>query len=187
MRTILLLTTFAALMLAALSLPAADTTPGTTPEPSATSAPATRPTDVTNEATADAVIRALLATRTKRPLLPKAATTAPSSQPASVAPKSIIRPLPMPPGAMLVDRVGRLVREQGGGWLALHFESEKKVLYEAPIRILPNRLLEEMEEAQTKATAAGVKFIVSGEVTEYRGRRYLLIRKMLIKRNLGTL
>jgi hypothetical protein len=183
MRAIILLTAIAAVALVALSLPA-ETTETT---PAAATAPATRPADVTDEATADAVIRALLEARVKRPLLPRAVSTAPSSQPATVAPKSIIRPLPMPPGAMIVDRVGRLVREEGGGWWALHFESEKKVLYEAPIRLLPNRLLEEMEQAQAKGAKAGVKFIVSGEVTEYRGRRYLLIRKMLIKRNFGTL
>jgi len=180
MRYTLALTATLALALAALAPLAADPPP---PPPSVSTAPATRPADVRDEATADEVIRELLRDRPKIPVLPSTATTtAPASRPTIVAPKSVLRPLPMPPGAMIVNRLGRLVKAPGEAWWAFHFESEKNVLYEAPIRILPNRLLEEMEDLSAGGTKPGVRFRISGEVTEYRGRRYLLLRRMLLKR-----
>jgi hypothetical protein len=93
----------------------------------------------------------------------------------------------MPPGAMLVNRLGTLRKDEASSWWMFHFESEKEVLYEPPIRVLPNRWLEAMETVLEKAAGRGVKFIISGEVTQYRDRRHVLIRKMIVKRDLGTL
>ena len=122
----------------------------------------------------------------KRPVLPAAPADQPVSQPAAAAPATIIRPLPMPPGSMIVDRVGRLVRDDAAGWWTFRFESENSRLYEAPLRILPNRHLEAMETILEKTAAPGLRFLVTGEVTHYRQKRYLLIRKKLVKRQMGT-
>ncbi len=184
MRKAFALTAVLAVAGVALSLSAADPAPAPASRPAASTRPASRPADVRDEATADAVIRELLRDRPKIPVVPSTGTTPPTSQPITVvAPKSVMRPLPMPPGAMIVDRVGRLVKAPGEAWWSFHFESEKNVLYEAPVRILPNRLLEEMEDLSGGGTRPGVKFRVSGEVTEYRGQRYLLLRRMLLKRD----
>ena len=53
-----------------------------------------------------------------------------------------------------------------------------------PIQPLQNRWLEKME-ADSGAGTESMVFRVSGEVTEYRGKNYLLIRKVLIEKKLG--
>jgi hypothetical protein len=100
----------------------------------------------------------------------------------TVNPSRQERPL-LPDGSTLADRVGRLVR-RGNAWF-LAFESEGKVLRESPLQILPNRDLEIMEIASANGTRP-VKFRVSGEVTEYRGANYLMLRKVLIVQDLGN-
>ena len=54
-----------------------------------------------------------------------------------------------------------------------------------PIRLLPNRLLE-TALAISGAGTRSVVFIVSGEVMEYKGMNYLLLRKVLVRRDLGN-
>jgi len=127
-----------------------------------------------------------MTTRVRRAVLPKT-TTAPATQPKTVAPPEIVKPLPLPPGAMLVNRVGRLIKDENSAWWRFHFSSEKDVLYEAPMRVLPNRLLEAMETILQDSERTRVRFRVTGEITTYRGRRYLLIRRMLVKREVGAL
>jgi hypothetical protein len=100
----------------------------------------------------------------------------------TVNPSRQERPL-LPDGTTLADRVGRLVR-RGNAWF-FAFESEGKVLREPPLQILPNRDLEIMEIASSNGTRP-VKFRVSGEVTEYRGSNYLILRKVLIVQDLGN-
>lgn len=115
------------------------------------------------------------------------------------APQSIRKPKPqpsvapikgsrdqrlMPEGTYVSDRRGRLVK-QGSDWL-LAFESDGKVLADPPILLLPNRWLEKMETDVTASPDAMI-FRVSGEVTSYRGRNYLLLRKVLIERRAGAI
>ena len=102
-------------------------------------------------------------------------------------------PLPGPTGpevvrwpeeTMLVDRAGRVV--PGERWWMLAFEDHGKNPSTAPIRLLPNRQLEDAIATSGGGTRA-VVFVVSGEVTEYRGGNHLLLRKVLIRRELGNL
>jgi len=175
MKTTLLCAIATALLMATLSLTAAE------------DAPATRPADP--EVTADEVIRELMRRREARQAVTDevAPSTAPSTQPQAVAPAEIVKPLPMPPGAMIVGRLGRLGRDEGAAWWQFHFDSEQDVLYEAPMRVLPNRLLEAMETIMETSGRTTVRFKVSGEITTYRGDRYLLIRRMLVYRDTGAL
>ena len=85
----------------------------------------------------------------------------------------------LPEGHYLSDRRGRLLRQ--GDQLVFVFESDGKALADPPITLLPNRWLEKMESDVT-ASAESMIFHVSGEVTTYRGRNYLLLRKVLIER-----
>jgi hypothetical protein len=76
-------------------------------------------------------------------------------------------------GTVLIERAGRLVRT--GDRLAFHFKAG--ALAEGAtdtMEVLKNGLLEAMEaEAE-----AGVKeFVISAEVTRYRGQNFLLLRK----------
>lgn len=113
-----------------------------------------------------------------------------SNQPAiskDAMPKNPVTPVASklyPDGYRIVDRPGRLTRE--GDYYTYSFETRTEGAPELPLRLLPNRLLEDMEIA----SSGGIKpvvFIVSGELTEYHGVNYLLIQKLLTKPNLGNL
>lgn len=90
----------------------------------------------------------------------------------------------LPDGSRLVDRPGRLTRE--GQYFVFSFESRGQGAPERPVRLLPNRLLEDME-VYSEEGSRPVVFIVSGEVTEYRGVNYLLIQKLLVRPETGNL
>ncbi|MFH1418649.1 MAG: hypothetical protein ABII12_10250 [Planctomycetota bacterium] len=90
----------------------------------------------------------------------------------------------LPDGYRLVDRPGRLAREDQ--YWVLSFESRGRGAPELPIRLLPNRLLEDMEVISAGGTKA-VVFVISGEVTEYKGVNYLLLQKLLTRPDLGNL
>lgn len=90
----------------------------------------------------------------------------------------------LPDGYMLLDRTGRIVQE--GQWWAFIFESDSDAHPEPPMKLLPNRALERMVR-ESRGGLDTVVFIVSGEVTDFRGDNYLLPRKVLRKRDLGNL
>ena len=80
---------------------------------------------------------------------------------------------------MIVGRVGRLVYEPDEQMWLFAFESDASHLTEAPIGLLPCQLLEVMEKAIYQS-ARRVKYRVSGRVTKYQKRNYLLLRKVLL-------
>lgn len=134
-------------------------------------------------------------------LLKKLSTTPPvspmKSTPASHLPKSPVLPFTyieeqyrpsfgdqvkqklLPEGFYISNRLGRLVR--GAGCWMFVFESQSKDSADSPVVILPNRWLEKME-ADVLSTAEPIIFKVSGEITVYHGRNYLLLRKVLVER-----
>lgn len=102
-------------------------------------------------------------------------------------PSNALRPVDrklMPDGSRIVDRTGRLTRD--GDYLTYTFESRGEGPVEVPLRLLPNRLLEDMEMI-SEGGRKSVVFVVSGEITEYRGVNYLLLQKLLIRPDLGNL
>ena len=84
----------------------------------------------------------------------------------------------MKEGAMVVDRVGRLDYDSDEQMWLFAFESDASHLSEPPIGLLPCRLLEVMER-ETYQSPQRVKYRVSGRVTKYQNRNYLLLRKVL--------
>ncbi len=94
------------------------------------------------------------------------------------------KPRLLPDGYRLVDRPGRLA--QVSDYWVFSFESRGRGTPEMPIRLLPNRLLEDMEEFSAGGTK-DIVFVVSGQVTEYRGVNYLLIQKLLTRPSVGNL
>ena len=107
-----------------------------------------------------------------------------ATEPGSGVPPEIGGGQALPDGYVLVDRVGRLVRDADGWRFA--FASGGGAPTDAPVRILPSRLLETMEHASAGGTEH-TTFVLSGEVVAYRGRSFLLLRKVLIRRGLGNL
>jgi hypothetical protein len=92
----------------------------------------------------------------------------------------------LPDGFILVDRAGRLVRE--GEWWVVTFVSDNhpQTLGEPPMKLLPNRMLERMVR-ESQSSRRTVEFIVTGEVTDFMGENYLLLRKLMRKRDMGNL
>ncbi len=88
----------------------------------------------------------------------------------------------LPEGTFLVERPGRLVREDGRPMFVFHADGSTSV--PTMMELCPNQLLELMER---EATAGVNDFIVSGEVTQYRDRNYLILRKILRRVGHGNL
>jgi len=163
-----------------------ETTAPTPPQPQST--PSDAPRD--REPTAEEILKQLLSRPTRRSVaLPqltqviqsddqRAMTT--ETRPEDPAAAASL----LPERAMLVDRVGRVV--PGDKWWTLVFENRGRQAADQPIRLLPSRLLESAISLSGGGTQAPV-FIVSGEVTTYENRNYLLLRKVLVRRQAGNI
>ena len=65
-------------------------------------------------------------------------------------------------------------------------EGHSQVVRSRPLRLLPSQLLTTMEQA-SKSADGSILFVISGEITEYGGINYVLLRKVLIHRRTGNL
>jgi hypothetical protein len=143
------------------------------------SAPATRPTEMP----ADQLLNQML-----RP------AAGPTAQP--------LRPSPNPPaldqttGKMVVpgvapainlrregeyvrDRLGRLSKSADGNQMEFTFESDGRTMQDPPLIILPNLALTRMEDA-ISGNNKDLRFRITGLLTEYKGRNYILIEKVSV-------
>lgn len=139
------------------------------------------PAEILKELSKDANAPARMVTPSRPGATHRSTVETGALPPNAVAP---VQPRLFPDGYRLVDRPGRLTRE--GDYYTFAFESRGQGAPELPIRLLPNRLLEDMEVASAGGSKS-VVFIVSGELTEYHGANYLLVQKLLTKPNLGNL
>lgn len=78
----------------------------------------------------------------------------------------------LPEDKRLIDREGRVIRE-GAGTVFVFDNGD------TPIVLLPNRKLQRLEDLSDYGRKL-MRFRVSGRVTEYRGRNYLLASKVVI-------
>jgi len=138
--------------------------------------------EVAEELMAMEPVRALVVPRTGQSDRP--AEKAPSGEAASASGTVNDAVGDWPEGTLLADRVGRVMAGDDGWWM-LAFEDPGLNARLKPIRLLPNRLLETALSLSEGGTR-GVVFQVSGEVCVYRGVRYLLLRKVLVRRDLGN-
>jgi hypothetical protein len=108
-----------------------------------------------------------------------AATTRPGVSPGSPA-TAVLRE-----GTLVVDRVGRLTRSPDGAQVEFVFDADGQRMGDPPVVILPNLKLMAMEQA-----AAGVnrdlRFRITGMVTEYRSRNYVLLDKVVVMPEAGA-
>jgi hypothetical protein len=122
----------------------------------------------------------------KRVALPeriREASTAPSTEDAQPSAPEGQSKARWPEGALLINQNGRLVPSESGWMLA--FEDRGQNPQRPPIRLLPNRLLERAISLSAGGTK-GVVFTVSGEITLYEDTNYLLLRKVLVRRDMGN-
>lgn len=135
------------------------------------------------EPTSDDILQELLKDKAGRPVVVPPGRPRPAPAP-SVAPGAG-KPLPADRGGMVVDRLVRIRPEPGGSWWAACFEADN-TLQEPPIRVLPCGFLAKARRiAETRGIARERLLRISGLVTHYKQRRYILIRKLLIERRLG--
>jgi len=87
----------------------------------------------------------------------------------SSAPRELLRE-----GMMIVSRRGRLVRGWNGGWdFAFDNGPDARDRADAPLAVMPCMILQAMESL-IQAHGDDVVFTISGEVTVYENRNYLL-------------
>jgi len=87
-------------------------------------------------------------------------------------------------GQFIWNRVGRIVKDEKSGQWLFAFESDGTEMQDPPLGLLPCRMLEAMENASEKGTKP-VKFKISGQLTEYHNKNYLLVTFMQTVRDLN--
>lgn len=90
--------------------------------------------------------------------------------------------LPLAEGDWLSNRLGRLGKDKKGTLLFV-YEADAASLSEPPLILLPCLKLERMEALAAKKPNA--VFAITGEVTVYHGKGYLLLRKVMRHRDMG--
>jgi hypothetical protein len=88
-------------------------------------------------------------------------------------------------GTHIIKRTGRLNHSADGQTASLTFDSDGKAMADPPMIILPNLTLQSMEAAVASRTA-DVHFRVSGTVTEYKGRNYILLDSAVVMADVET-
>ena len=90
-------------------------------------------------------------------------------------------------GHVIVDREGRFQYEPESDRWTFHFEADGKSMSEPPVMLHPCQLLEAIEKI-TRQTTRLAKFRVTGQISLYQGRNYMLVRmvhKVYDSGNLG--
>ncbi len=83
----------------------------------------------------------------------------------------------LPERSQIFDRVCRLSRNADGTQDQLTLESDGTALQDPPLIVLPNLKLAALESAAANRDA---RFRVTGMITEYRGRNYILLQKVVV-------
>ncbi len=140
----------------------------------------------TDETTSDDVLEVLYEDSPGEPVLPPSAEPYEDrDQSESVAPDDEDAQVYHPGrGNMVVDRIIIVMATGEGKWMEAAFESDNTG-NEPPLRLLPSSMLAEAERLTAAKPMEAVRFHVSGEITEYKSRRYLLIRKLIEYRDMG--
>jgi len=102
----------------------------------------------------------------------------------SVAPVGNRLPLQEDRGAMRIDRLVTLRRDPDSPWWLATFRSDN-TLQDQPVRLLPCRKLRQTERLIESEKRKAVLLRVTGELTQYKGHRYLLLRIVLREPDLG--
>lgn len=131
------------------------------------------------------IMRELLRDRPARPAqLPD---LSPDANAASASVLTVGPPDGGRPRTAVVDRLVYIEPtdpERPDGWWRAHLIGDN-TLGEPPLRLLPCRLLERAMTISARPSPGRVRFRVSGLVTVYRGREYLLLRKLWVDRDVN--
>jgi hypothetical protein len=145
--------------------------------------PATQPTTKPSDMPADQLLQQMLrpangpAMQPLQPILSPPAldqTTGKMVVPNAQQPQSLRRE-----GDYIRDRLGRLTKTADGSQEEFTFESDGRTMQDPPVIILPNLKLMAMENAVNSANK-DLRFRITGPVTEYKGRNYILLEKVSV-------
>ena len=143
---------------------------------SPTTMPTTQPATVVPMQADSEMARMLQTSTAAQPILPEP-TPPPvdaTSGMAAVKPKTpaiLLRP----EGYYVIGRLARLGTIHDG-FQDLVFDSDSLAMHDPPMRILPNQTLMSMED-QTKVSSDPMAFRISGLISVYKDRNYILIDK----------
>ena len=145
--------------------------------------PATQPSGIPNP---DQLMESMLKSNKDKPTeLPVVGnkTTVDATAAKAVAPNApAVRVLRE--GSFIVDRLGRLNKSADSQQWELSLEADGKNMQDPPLIILPNLNLAAMEQAINGASR-DLKFRVTGVLTEYKGRNYILLEKVVVPPDQG--
>lgn len=143
-----------------------------------TTQPATQPAVVPAEQMLDQMLRTPAGSARPLQPVPDAPAVDRTTGAGSVSPGADAMPV-MREGTFLIDRLGRLTRSSDGSWYEFVFEADGKALRDPPVFILPNLKLMAIESA-VKSSSRDLRFRITGMVTEYNGRNYVLLDKVVV-------
>lgn len=142
----------------------------------------TGPADDDRAPTSTDLLNELLGESMGKPI-PALPVAAEAPRAGSVAPESP-KALPAPRGGIVADRLVRIMNDSKAGWWVAVFEADNN-LQEPPMRLLPcGQLAKAIKMARQARPGRDRIFRISGKITRYEGRRYLLLRKVLLELNL---
>jgi len=131
----------------------------------------------------DEILRRMLRDRPGRPvLLPTERGRVMRAE--SIAPAAVREQLNEDRGEMRIDRLVTIFPDEAGEWWEARFESDN-TLQDQPMRLLPCRKLREAERLVAARKQKTLRLRITGQITQYKGRRYLLLRKLLPERDMG--
>jgi hypothetical protein len=140
----------------------------------------TQPTTASQPSAQQVASQLLSSVPTDKPLsaAPAGSHTDATSGSAAVAPAAPVVTV-LREGSFIVNRVGRLTRSADGQQMEFTFDSDGKTMKDPPLVVLPNLKLMAMENAVT-GSSRDLRFRISGTVTEYKGRNYILLDKVVV-------
>jgi len=156
--------------------------PATTTQPAAMAAPDKTPKPAKTRPDSADLVRALLSEKNPTPVIVTPRNAAPdASEVQSVAPTPRAEIILPARGNIVVDRLVTIQRTGDAKWRQATFEADN-TLREPPVRLLPCRMLKLVERIPART-----RLRITGEITTYKGRRFLLLRKALRERRMGQL
>lgn len=117
-----------------------------------------------------------------RPLLPQNRSTIDRSTGGAAVPLGAPEIATKREGTFVVDRVGRLAKTADGQAWEFIFAADGASMQDPPLRVLPNLKLQTIEDELSTANR-DLKLRISGTLTEYRGRNYVLLEKVIVVRD----
>jgi len=130
-------------------------------------------------ASADQMLKDMLSADKPAPNAPpdaQAARQDRSTGSAAVAPRAPVLTV-LPEQSQIFDRVCRLITSPDGMHEELSFDADGATMDDPPIIVLPNLKLVDLEKA---AGDHNTRVRVTGILTEYRGRNFILLQKVVV-------